>query len=161
MSQIAAAQITFGIAARAAGLSEKALRNWLDKGQVGLEFDRDREGASWRRFSILDVMRLAVIGALVRYGLRVQVAVSLVDTEMAAALRALATYRKTPPRAAAARFMNLRIAVSLGSARVDGDAINIRIARTPNEELDLQGMRHCLIVHVGAILDDVLTGLGH
>lgn len=78
MRLIGDAQVTFGEAARAAGITEKQLRNWLDKGQVLLIGDNKREQGQWRKFAIIDLIRLAAVGRLVGYGLDVSTAYELV-----------------------------------------------------------------------------------
>lgn len=58
-------------AAFAAGLSPKSIRNWLDDAEVAsnlhLDADADREGGQWRRFTFVDIVKLAVTGALSTY----------------------------------------------------------------------------------------------
>ncbi|MGH6792858.1 MAG: hypothetical protein ACRECF_09000 [Methyloceanibacter sp.] len=74
------AQVTFTRAAYAAGISEKQLRGWLDNSKVGLEGDDDRSEGQWRRFSLIDVVRLGIVGTLVSYGVPVVLAAEIIGT---------------------------------------------------------------------------------
>ncbi|HEY8947384.1 MAG TPA: MerR family transcriptional regulator [Rhizomicrobium sp.] len=63
----------FGQAAHVAGVSEKMLRNWLDRRQVSIEDSQfDHQHGKWRQFSFVDVFTLTLIGRLVRYGITVE-----------------------------------------------------------------------------------------
>lgn len=58
-------------AALASGVSSKSIRNWLDDSEVAgamrLDADADREGGQWRRFTFVDIVKLAMTGALSTY----------------------------------------------------------------------------------------------
>jgi hypothetical protein len=73
------AQVTFKLAAHAAGITEKQLRNWLDKAQVSLQGDDERSEGQWRRFSLVDVVRIGIIGAIVGYGIPVTLAAEIIN----------------------------------------------------------------------------------
>jgi hypothetical protein len=73
------AQVTFKLAAHAAGITEKQLRNWLDKAQVSLQGDDERSEGQWRRFSLIDVVRLGIVGAIVGYGVPVTLAAEIIN----------------------------------------------------------------------------------
>ncbi|MCB2190426.1 MAG: helix-turn-helix domain-containing protein [Deltaproteobacteria bacterium] len=63
MNQMTEGRFTFTEAALAAGVPPKTLRGWLDRGKrygIGFDAEEKREGASWRRFSVLDVVRAAL-----------------------------------------------------------------------------------------------------
>jgi hypothetical protein len=66
----------FRTAALLAEAPAKAARNWMDRGELYFleEIDKRREGIEWRRFSIFDVMRLAVTRRLVDVGVPVRIA---------------------------------------------------------------------------------------
>lgn len=80
MGPIGRAQITFALAAKAAGITEKQLRNWLDKAQIALEGDDERSEGQWRRFSLIDVVRLGIVGTLASYGVPVMQAAEIIGT---------------------------------------------------------------------------------
>lgn len=72
-------EVLFRDAASAASCPPSTLRNWLDRGQVTLAADVGR-GRGWRRFTPLDVVRLALIKTLVDFGFTVRAAdAALVD----------------------------------------------------------------------------------
>ena len=73
------AQITFTLAASASRATEKQLRHWLDKAQVSLQGDDERVEGQWRRFSLIDVVRLGIINALVGYGVPVVQAAEIIN----------------------------------------------------------------------------------
>lgn len=60
--------ITFSDAAKAANVTDRQLRNWLDRQQFRPLGDDGREDGRWRRFAPVDVVRLAVFGRLVANG---------------------------------------------------------------------------------------------
>ena len=56
---------------RAAALADVhwvQIRNWLDRDQIILDADKKRKGQH-RRFGFLDILRIAVMGRLTRYGI--------------------------------------------------------------------------------------------
>lgn len=63
-----AATVLFSDAATAARVTERQLRNWLDRQQFRPLGDAGREDGRWRRFAPVDVVRLAVFGRLVANG---------------------------------------------------------------------------------------------
>jgi hypothetical protein len=110
-SPITERQYAFGDAVLAAGVSPAALRNWLDRGQIP-ELDaeaEERAGARWRRFSLLDVLRLAMVRRVVDYGAPVAFAGLAAGGWLASAALLLA-YTRTPVAALAAHYRH-RIAV--------------------------------------------------
>src|SRR5262245_6693088 len=64
-------------AAIAAGVEPTRLKNWLDRSQVRLDGERPEVGKH-RRFSFVDVVRIAVVGRLTRFGIKVERADALV-----------------------------------------------------------------------------------
>ena len=94
-------RIPAGAAALAAGISVKVLQGWTDPGRaphdrVALLGDPEREPQKWRRFSPIDVVRLAVIGRLLRYGFTVAEANKILADTLDVALFALVSYRDLP-----------------------------------------------------------------
>ena len=59
--------MTVPVAAYAAGVSADTIRNWLKGGAVRLLVPRSRPGA-WLRCAPVDLVRLAIVGELVRFG---------------------------------------------------------------------------------------------
>jgi hypothetical protein len=57
--------LPFGAAAHASGEKETRLRNWIDRGYLTFDADHEREGH--RRFSELDVIRMALVGRLANW----------------------------------------------------------------------------------------------
>lgn len=99
MSPILHSQITIRQAARAIGATEKQLRNWLDRGQVTLEGENDREEGEWRRMSIYDVLRLAVVAKIASYGVSVPDANMVCADTIDGRLALLRRYRNPPAQA--------------------------------------------------------------
>lgn len=82
----------------ATGGNAKVIRNWLDRKQVMLEANEEREGQKWRQFSVWDAFRLAVIRRLVEFCVPVELA-SLIVGGLLVPHMLLLTYKNTPPRA--------------------------------------------------------------
>lgn len=62
-------KIRFSEAAFASGNTPKALRNWLQRGQVTLYSSDD---GGWRNFTLSDVLKLSLVRAMVDFGLKVE-----------------------------------------------------------------------------------------
>jgi len=72
--------IPFSAATHAVGISQKRVRNWLDRNLIHLDADEERTGETkHRRFSELDVMRLGVIARLTVYGFSAERASEIVE----------------------------------------------------------------------------------
>lgn len=70
----------FGLTARLAKINELRFRTWLDDSLIHLDADKQRGGPSkHRRFSELDVIRIAIVSRLVPYGFTVKEASDLVE----------------------------------------------------------------------------------
>lgn len=63
----------FGLVARAIGLGEPALRNWLRRNEIDLFEPKPESG--WLTFTLNDVFVLAIAAQLVRFGAPVKAAV--------------------------------------------------------------------------------------
>jgi len=75
--------IPFAAAAQITHLSEKRIRNWLDNGHVRLDADDRRPDASkHRRFSRLDLVRLALVGRLTGLGFSAERASLLIEDQV-------------------------------------------------------------------------------
>lgn len=98
-NQINEKRFTFTEAALAAGLTPKQLRNWLDKERgygLVLDAETERPGDGWRRFSIVDVLRINFIGAAVEFCISVKDAAQIIETVISKKLNFLITYKNTP-----------------------------------------------------------------
>ena len=154
MAPISRAQITFGHAARAAGIAEKQLRNWLDKGQVLLQGEDERVDGQWRRFSFIDVIRLAVIGTLVRYGVRVSMAADIIRDNVDSKLYSLANRRNAPPRAMAAALHGCCIVI-----HVVADTTNVRLTYGPADPPNTADLSDYIFLDAGRISEVALMRL--
>jgi len=94
-----APQFSFREAALAAGVTPKTLRNWLDRGQILLDADAEREGDANRRYSLLDTMRIAFVSRLVGYCVSVRMASELIEETIVSLAKRLRAF-KNPPLAA-------------------------------------------------------------
>jgi DNA-binding transcriptional MerR regulator len=65
----AATYIPFSAAAYCAEVDEKRIRNWMDRKSIRLDANAKRVKGRYRRFSELDVIRLAIISRLSKFGL--------------------------------------------------------------------------------------------
>lgn len=152
-SHIVRPQITFGFAAKAAGISEATLRNWLDRGQVWLEGDDEREEGAWRRFALVDVVRLAIVGRLVGYGLTVEQAAEYASDAFDGLFRYLCDDRRTN------RFTLPHSLRGYAMALIrNGEQITIRLGH-PKSEIDTADLRHYVMICADKIAEDVLKGL--
>lgn len=106
----------FAVVAMAVGAPPKTIRNWLDRGQVVLHADEDREGLKWRRFSVWDVLRLAIVKRLVDFGLPVEVAALWTGGTLVPQVRLLSNYKNTPPDALAASLVHTTLFVWRGES---------------------------------------------
>jgi len=91
----------FATATAAAGVTAKRVRNWLDADQVSLDAGEDRAPGKWRRFSVWDAVRLALVGRLVAYACPV-VEANRIVAEYLERHVLLRRYRNMPPPALAA-----------------------------------------------------------
>ncbi|NUB09726.1 hypothetical protein FW320_26645 [Azospirillum sp. Vi22] len=89
----------------ATGGNAKVIRNWLDRKQVTLEANEEREGQKWRRFSVWDAFRLAVIRRLVEFCIPVEAAGLIVGGLLVPHMLLLSD-KNTPARALAAALSN-------------------------------------------------------
>lgn len=87
------AAFSFTLATTLAGLTPKALRGWLDRGQV--DYGSDRAAGGWRMFTMAEILQLAIIGEIVRYGYGVPYAASIVENTVG---RKLSTSGAISPR---------------------------------------------------------------
>lgn len=115
---------SFSAAALASGASPKAIRNWLDKGQVLLQANESREPGRWRRFSVWDVLRLAIVKRLVDFCLPVELASQWAGGVLTPMNRAL-TFKNTPPAALAAGLANTILVVWRDGEAWDGQVIRV------------------------------------
>lgn len=72
--------VSLGDAAYAAGIEWTRVRNWLDRGQIKLDADADKDSGKHRRFYFWDVVRIGMIGRFVRYGMNVETASKMTET---------------------------------------------------------------------------------
>lgn len=183
MGPLGRAQITFTLAARAAGVTEKQLRNWLDKAQVPLQGDDERSEGQWRRFSLIDVVRLAVVGSLVRYGIPIVTAADLVGDSVDLRLADFADFEgahveglrpTSPRRAIQGALRGMIIVVSNGGGTEDDNQLHYRFgfnpvakpALTPRgfdtrnwPKPDTSDLRHFVQIDVGQVAQDALARL--
>jgi len=96
---VAEQRFTFGEAALAAGVTPKTLRNWTDRKLILLDADTDREDDTWRKFSLLDVIRIAFVSRLVGYCVSVRSASELIEDTIVSLAKQLRAF-KNPPLAA-------------------------------------------------------------
>lgn len=99
-------RFTFTEAALAAGVKPKTLRNWLDRGQIALDAEDEREGDGWRRFSFIDVLRIAFVSRLVDYCVPVRVASNLIEDTIISHAKNFRAFDNYPIRAISAAYMN-------------------------------------------------------
>ncbi|MHC1710593.1 MAG: hypothetical protein AB9872_00330 [Solidesulfovibrio sp.] len=96
---VAEQRFTFREAALAAGMTPKTLRNWIDRKLILLDADTDREDDTWRKFSLLDVIRIAFVYRLVGYCVSVNRASELIEDTIVSLAKQLRAF-KNPPLAA-------------------------------------------------------------
>ncbi len=173
-------QITFTGAVRASGNTERQLRHWVDNAQVTLQGDSEREQGQWRRFSLVDVVRLAIIGTLVRYGIPVSVADEVVIMAVDPRLSAFASHVVVPRRAVQVALRGGVLIVSPGAATeqvLPANDIGIGTllcragfdpAKKPSPDPNgfkpdplpkTDDLRHFIQIDLGGIVGDVLARL--
>ncbi|TVM16687.1 hypothetical protein DPQ33_11905 [Oceanidesulfovibrio indonesiensis] len=108
MNPLLEPRFTFTEAALAAGVKPKTVRNWLDRGQIHLDAEEQREGEGWRRFSALDALRIAAVARLVERCIPVSKASRIVEVGIInRRCGHLLVYEKTPLKAVVAAFTNI------------------------------------------------------
>ena len=95
-NDISTETFTIKEAESATGCSPRALRNWVDRKQVYLDAEQDRDDQTWRRFSLLDVTRFALVGRLVACGVSVQRASEIIEDHLGGTFKLLGSYKNTP-----------------------------------------------------------------
>lgn len=80
---------TIGQAAQIAGISDKSLRNWLDKGQMRITHDNEREEGGWRRLSLVEIFQISAIARLIKYGFGVSWSSEVLRDAVQAQMRSL------------------------------------------------------------------------
>lgn len=157
MGPIGRAQITFALAAKAAGITDKQLRNWLDKGQVLLQGDDDRGEGQWRRFSLIDVVRLGIIGAIVRYGVKVTDAGDIIRDNVDSKLMTLAGHDNAPRQAISASMRGVTILISRDVA--DDVRMAVSLTYGPADSPKIEKYKHYALFDIGQIANEVLARL--
>ncbi|WP_155982224.1 hypothetical protein [Xanthobacter sp. 126] len=127
-----------------------------------LHSDGERADGAWRRFSLVDVARLAVIGTLVRYGIQVSTAHATVEAHVDGILERLAGYKHTPPDAIIAALNGMLLTVEILAP--GGTEVAARLVFPAAEADDLQSVieasPHFLWIAVGRVVADALARLG-
>ena len=152
MNEITAPRFKFGQAAYGAGITAKTLRNWLQRGQIELFNARGEDDAHFA-FSLADLVILAVVAELVRYGMPVRDAFDGID-RIRREIGLLATFKNTPLRALYPALMNKRIWATSGIA---GWGLMIEEdGETPNRDEAEEKLTSILIINVAACYGEVL-----
>ncbi|MFG1204404.1 MerR family transcriptional regulator [Xanthobacter aminoxidans] len=120
MGPIGQPTITFATAVRAAGLTNRQLRGWVDKKQVHLHGDSERTDGQWRRFSPVDVARLALIGEIVKHGVGVVDAQRIVANTVDPAFLRLASFKSAPIETIAQSCRDMVLIVIVSDESADG-----------------------------------------
>jgi len=97
--------LTLSEMARLAAVPETTIVNWRTRGHIDLEADVDREGRKWRRYTIFDVLRMAVTGELVNCCVPISRAWDISEEMIIARTRHLASFKNTPIKAVVAKFL--------------------------------------------------------
>jgi hypothetical protein len=84
-------------AAWAAGVDLWPLRGWLAHGKLEPEANAGRIGAARHRFASVDVLRVAIVASLVRYGFSVAEADALVIRHVAPCWRTMVDFLTSKP----------------------------------------------------------------
>lgn len=108
---------TYGETAVAIDRPEKTLRGWLDRKQVVVNADQ-RRGTNWRRFTPRDILVLAVMARLTRFGLPNRLAGEFAAAE----IDALGINDDTPPEGVINVAENIRIAFRIDVSQEHGFA---------------------------------------
>lgn len=158
--QVDAPQFSFTEAALAAGVTPKTLRNWMDRKQICLDADQEREGDAWRRFSILDVIRVAFVSKLVGYCVSVRTASELIESTIVSLAKRLRAFKNPPLAALMASYDPARFILY-----EDGDGYAIEFM--PGETMDsrfiekiCRGSCTYLTIFPGPIVRKIVAKLG-
>lgn len=120
MGPIGQPTITFASAVRAAGLTNRQLRGWVDKKQVHLHGDSERTDGQWRRFSPVDVARLALIGEIVKHGVGIADAQRIVAGAVDGVFGRLASFKNAPVETIAQSCRDMVLIVVVSGEGADG-----------------------------------------
>lgn len=113
--------LRFGDVVYAIDTTPKALRNWLQRGQVKLASPKPDEG--WREFSYVDVAILALTRSIVDFGVQVEDASNLAHTILTHMQgEAWTAFKNIPPTAMAVFWVNKAVLIAR-----DGELWNLLI----------------------------------
>lgn len=113
--------LRFGDVVYAIDTTPKALRNWLQRGQVKLASPKPEEG--WREFSYVDVAILALTRSIVDFGVQVEEASNLAHTILTYMQgEAWTTLKNVPPTAISIFWVNKAVLIAR-----DGETWNLMI----------------------------------
>jgi DNA-binding transcriptional MerR regulator len=103
---------TVAQAAKAGGVTEKQLRNWLDRSLIESAADEDRTNTNWRKFAVVDVLQVAVIGRLSAYGVGIEMADEIYHKILGGRLKIFRRFKKPPENALSAMLKVIKICFS-------------------------------------------------
>jgi len=152
MNEIAEKRFKFGQAAYGIGVTEKTLRNWLQRGQVDLITERGPDDAHYS-FAFADLVILSAVAELVRYGCPVRTAFDgLVDLRRPLAM--LAMYKNTPMSAVDAAIASMVL-------DVNNDEGLWKIEYKRSEKINMFSTDHSqssyLVINLSMVLSDVFA----
>lgn len=149
-------RITHADAAFATQFSLRSLRHVLGTGHVRLSADSARQAGQWRRLAPVDAVRLAVLGALLRYGCTTDEAAEITGTALTRVLGSLEAARGLPLAAIVARLSGLFLHVHMGRGRMAiPGRMNLTITAGPPAELH----GHGVTLDLGAVASGVAERL--
>lgn len=155
MNQLTGLTYSFTEAALAAGVGPKTLRNWVDRGLINLDADANREGDGWRRFTLYDVLRLAVTRELVEFGVSVSESFRIADALLSRA-QMLLMYKNTPAAAIKAGFRVLaHLVFPIGKGK--WDYLDVAKVELEQKATTLPGV---IVVNLYVIIGLVFVNLG-
>jgi hypothetical protein len=120
--------VNFGVAAKAAGVKEQQLRNWLARELIYLPADADRTDLNWRQFGVTDILHIAAVARLVKYGVAVRLADWVYRTFVAGQL---VKFRKQRPAGSSENFIDSYLQML--------DPIDIRISHDEGGQISCSG----------------------
>lgn len=143
---------TYRAAQAAAALGVTPRQLWWLTEHVGAGFDHEGARVGWRRFSLFDVCRLALIRALMRYGCpageAAKIAIDIFDSR-----RPMATYKNVPSGGLTSFFARHLLIVENG-----GKSWNWRSDIVPKFDIR-ETPDTCVVIKVGLVVADVEDAL--
>lgn len=158
MFSLSAQIFTFGMAAKGAGITEKQLRNWLARSLIDIPADDDRTEGNWRRFAVTDVLHVATVARLSRYGVQIEKADQIYRRSVGGSLQVFKRFKNAPEDALVAFLKPIEILFTQQTGENELRWRQTQAGQTPDFAAD-DAPTDYTIVSMRALLKEVMGRL--